>query len=174
MKNDFSEIQKSIEKLDQEIQERKKEYVSLKILLYAGIFLLLAGGLYSNSTLQKVQLESLEKSFSSFQSKLNQDIGNIEVALYNSLQQQGKELEKLISKNEKHRKLVKTRSQFEKLKKSFQKAENELNKLKNVDPQTEKAISEYRKITALILNFYSQSIHPPIKSESKSSPPSKK
>ncbi len=173
MKNDFSEVQKSIEKLDLEIQKRKKEYVSLKILLYAGIFLLLVGGLYSNSTLQKVQLESLENSFSSFQNKLNQDIGNIEVALYNSLQQQGKELEKLITRRQKQRELIDTKAQFEKLKKSFLKAERKLDKLSNVDPQTEKAISEYRKQTASILNFYSQSIQPLIKSEP-APPPSKK
>jgi hypothetical protein len=163
MKNDFSEIQQSIEKLDQEIQARKKEYVSLKILLYAGILLLLVGGLYSNSTLQKVQLESLEKSFSNFQSKLNQDIGNIEVALFNSLQQQGKELEKLITKRQKSRELVSTRTQFDNLKKSFLNAEKDLDKLKNIDPQTKKLISNYRKQTASILNFYSQSIQPLIK-----------
>jgi len=173
MKNDFSEIQQSIEKLDQEIQKRKKEYVSLKILLYAGILLLLVGGLYSNSTLQKVQLESLEKSFSSFQSKLNQDIGNIEVALFNSLQQQGKELEKLITKRQKNRELVNVRNQFEKLKKSFLKAEKDLDKLKNIDPQTKLIISNYRKQTASILNFYSQSIQPTIKSEPTSSPSKK-
>ena len=169
MKNDFSEIQQSIEKLDQEIQERKKEYVSLKVLLYAGILLLLVGGLYSNSTLQKVQLESLEKSFSSFQSKLNQDIGNIEVALFNSLQQQGKELEKLITKRQKSREIVNTRAQFEKLKKSFLKAEKDLDKLKNIDPQTKIIISNYRKQTASILNFYSQSLQPLIKTEPTSS-----
>jgi hypothetical protein len=173
MKNDFSEIQQSIEKLDQEIQKRKKEYVSLKILLYAGILLLLVGGLYSNSTLQKVQLESLEKSFSSFQSKLNQDIGNIEVALFNSLQQQGKELEKLITKRQKSRELVNARNQFEKLKKSFLKADKDLDKLKNLDPQTKLIISNYRKQTASILNFYSQSIQPSIKSEPTSSPSKK-
>jgi hypothetical protein len=173
MKSNFTEVQKSIETLDQEIKERKKEYVSLKILLYAGILLLLVGGLYSNSTLQKVQLESLEKSFSSFQSKLNQDIGNIEVALFNSLQQQGKELEKLITKHQKHRELVNTKTQFENLKKSFLKAEKDLNKLKNIDPQTKMAISNYRKQTASILNFYSQSIQPLIKPEPTSSPSKK-
>jgi phage terminase small subunit len=173
MKNDFSEIQQSIEKLDQEIQERKKEYVSLKVLLYAGILLLLVGGLYSNSTLQKVQLESLEKSFSSFQSKLNQDIGNIEVALFNSLKQQGKELEKLITKRQKSRELVNTRAQFEKLKKSFLKVEKDLDKLKNIDPQTKITISNYRKQTASILNFYSQSLQPLIKTEPTSSPSKK-
>ena len=89
MKNDFSEIQQSIEKLDQEIQARKKEYVSLKILLYAGILLLLVGGLYSNSTLQKVQLESLEKSFSSFQSKSNQDINKIIKRMINFIKSKG-------------------------------------------------------------------------------------
>lgn len=173
MKNNFSEVQQSIEKLDREIQKRKKEYVSLKILLYAGIFLLLVGGLYSNSTLQKVQLESLEKSFSSFQSKLNQDIGNIEVALFNSLQQQGKELEKLITEHQKRRELVNTRIQFENLKKSFIKAEKDLDKLKNLDPQTKIVISNYRKQTASIINFYTQSIQPLIKPEPTPSPPKK-
>ncbi|GEM_PF-4566688 len=163
MKNDFSEIQESILKLDQEIQERKKEYVSLKILLYAGVLLLLVGGIYSNSTLQKVQLQSLENSFSSFQNKLNQDFGNIEVALYNSLQQQGKELEKLITEQQKRHELINAKAQFESLKKSFLKAEKNLDKLKNLDPQTIEAISNYRKQTASILKFYAKSLQPPVK-----------
>ena len=160
MENDLSEIHKTIEKLDREIQQTKKDYVSLKILLYAGIFLLLVGGLYSNSSLQKVQLKSLETSFSSFQNKLNQDIGNIEIALYNSLKQQGNELEKLILQDQKRRDLLYARARFENLKKSFLKAEKKLKEIKNLDPQTQKAIKNYRKHASEILKFYNQSLQP--------------
>jgi hypothetical protein len=158
MKNDFSEIQKTIEKLDIQIQERKKEYLSLKVLLYAGIFLLLIGGIYSNSTLQQVQLTSLEKSFSNFQNKLNQDIGNIEVALYNSLQQQGYELKKLIIQDQRHKEILNKRALFENLKKSFLKAEKDLKKINNLDPQTQKAIKNFQKSTLSILKFYDQTL----------------
>lgn len=66
----FSEL----ETLRENVQKRKREITSLKVLLYTGFALLLGGFIYSNTTLQRVQLETLEENIRLYQSQIQRDL----------------------------------------------------------------------------------------------------
>ena len=62
----FSEL-KMVKK---SVQKRRNENTTLKVLFYTGVFVLLAGFLYSNSVLQRTHMRSLEKNFCSVEQRL--------------------------------------------------------------------------------------------------------
>ena len=67
--------------LRENIQKRKRENTALKVLLYTGFALLLIGFIYSNTTLQRVQLQNLEGNVRSFHRQIQRDITLLELNL---------------------------------------------------------------------------------------------
>jgi len=84
----FSEL-KMVKK---SVQKRRNENTTLKVLFYTGVFVLLAGFLYSNSVLQRTHMRSLEKNFFSVEQRLYQDINQTKINLVLKIQRLQKQL----------------------------------------------------------------------------------
>ena len=80
-----------LERVKENLQKRKSENTTLKVLFYTGLLVLLVGFLYSNSVLQRAHMRSLEKNIISLEQRLSYDIGQIEMALEQDIQE-GREL----------------------------------------------------------------------------------
>ena len=76
--NSVETISSELETIKLNIQKRKSENTTLKILLYTGLIVLLLGFLYTNSTLQRAQMDSLESSIISLQTLMNQELMSVE------------------------------------------------------------------------------------------------
>jgi len=74
------------------LQKRKRENTTLKVLFYTGLLVLLVGFLYSNSVLQRAHMRSLEKNIISLEQRLSQEINQIKVSLELNIQEEKKEV----------------------------------------------------------------------------------
>ncbi|MBT6295367.1 MAG: hypothetical protein P8I98_06265 [Nitrospinaceae bacterium] len=81
-------LSKSINSLDSELegikknlQKRKSENTTLRVLFYTGLLVLLVGFLYSNSVLQRAHMRSLEKNIITLEQRLSHDINQAKVNL---------------------------------------------------------------------------------------------
>jgi len=74
------------------LQKRKRENTTLKVLFYTGLLVLLVGFLYSNSVLQRAHMRSLEKNIISLEQRLSQEINQIKVSLELDIQEEKKEV----------------------------------------------------------------------------------
>jgi hypothetical protein len=74
-------LSSELEIVKKSVQKRRNENRTLKVLFYTGIFVLLAGILYSNSVLQRAHMRSLEKNFFSVEQRLYQDINQTKINL---------------------------------------------------------------------------------------------
>ncbi len=74
------------------LQKRKRENTTLKVLFYTGLLVLLVGFLYSNSVLQRAHMRSLEKNIISLEERLSQEINQIKVSLELNIQEEKKEV----------------------------------------------------------------------------------
>ena len=84
-----------LEMIKKNVQKRRTENTTLKVLFYTGVFVLLAGFLYSNSVLQRAHMRSLEKNFFSVEQRLYQDINQIKINLELKVQRLQKQLEQI-------------------------------------------------------------------------------
>ncbi|MFQ5449784.1 MAG: hypothetical protein ACE5E9_04105 [Nitrospinaceae bacterium] len=75
-----------LETIKLNIQKRKSENTTLKILFYTGLIVLLLGFLYTNSTLQRAQLQSLESNIDTLQNRMNRELVIVEKNLYREIQ----------------------------------------------------------------------------------------
>ena len=75
-----------LEGVKKNLQKRKSENTTLKILFYTGLFVLLVGFLYSNSVLQRAHMRSLEKNIISLEQRLSHDISQVETNLQLDIQ----------------------------------------------------------------------------------------
>ena len=85
-----------LEEVKKNLQKRKSENTTLKILFYTGLLVLLVGFLYSNSVLQRAHMRSLEKNIISLEQRLSHDISQVETNLQLDFQSEKGEL-KLIN-----------------------------------------------------------------------------
>jgi hypothetical protein len=76
-----------LESIKENINKRKGENVTLKILVYTGLIVLLIGFLYTSSTLQKAQLQSLESNILTLQNQMDRDLIAVQSALYEEIKQ---------------------------------------------------------------------------------------
>ncbi len=81
-----------LEGVKKNLQKRKSENTTLKILLYTGLFVLLMGFLYSNSVLQRAHMRSLEKNIISLEQRLSHDIKQVKMNLELDIQGAKKEV----------------------------------------------------------------------------------
>jgi len=85
-------LSSELEIVKKSVQKRRNENRTLKVLFYTGIFVLLAGFLYSNSVLQRAHMRSLEKNFFSVEQRLYQDINQTKINLELGIQRLKKQL----------------------------------------------------------------------------------
>ena len=81
-----------LEGMKKNLQKRKSENTTLKILFYTGLFVLLVGFLYSNSVLQRAHMRSLEKNIISLEQQLSHDISQVVMNLELAIQEEKKGL----------------------------------------------------------------------------------
>ena len=70
-----------LEEVKMNLQKRKRENTTLKVLLYTGLLVLLVGFLYSNSVLQRAHMRSLEKNIISLEQRLSHDLNQVKLNL---------------------------------------------------------------------------------------------
>ncbi|MDA0692745.1 MAG: hypothetical protein O3A78_04085 [Nitrospinae bacterium] len=85
LKNTVKNISSELETIKQNIQTRKTENTTLKILFYTGLIVLLLGFLYTNSTLQRAQMDSLESSIHTLQTLMNRELMSVEKNVYGQI-----------------------------------------------------------------------------------------
>ncbi len=67
------------------IQKRKSENTTLKILFYTGLIVLLLGFMYTNSTLQRAQMDSMESSIHILRTLMNNELLSVEKNVYQKI-----------------------------------------------------------------------------------------
>ena len=82
----FDKLSADVETVKGNIQKRKSENTTLKILLYTGLVGLLVGFLYSNSVLQRAHIKSLERNILSLEQSISQDMNEIQKNLEQEIQ----------------------------------------------------------------------------------------
>lgn len=80
-----NEISAELETLKLNIQKRKSENTTLKILFYTGLIVLLLGFLYTNSTLQRAQMDSMESSIQLMRNLMNKELLSVEKNVYQKI-----------------------------------------------------------------------------------------
>ena len=82
-----------LETVRENVQKRRNENTTLKVLFYTGLVVLLAGFLYSNSVLQRAHMRSLEKNILSLEQRLSHDMSQVIMNLELDVQGIQKQLE---------------------------------------------------------------------------------
>ena len=70
-----------LEGVKKNLQKRKSENTTLKVLFYTGLLVLLVGFLYSNSVLQRAHMRSLGKNIISLEQRLSHEINQVKMSL---------------------------------------------------------------------------------------------
>jgi hypothetical protein len=83
--NSVDAIASELETLKLNIQKRKSENTTLKILFYTGLIVLLLGFLYTNSTLQRAQMDSMESSIHLLRTLMNKELLSVERNVYQKI-----------------------------------------------------------------------------------------
>ena len=83
--NSVDAISAELETLKLNIQKRKSENTTLKILFYTGLIVLLLGFLYTNSTLQRAQMDSMESSIHLLRTLMNKELLSVEKNVYQKI-----------------------------------------------------------------------------------------
>lgn len=83
--NSVDAIASELETLKLNIQKRKSENTTLKILFYTGLIVLLLGFMYTNSTLQRAQMDSMESSIHLLRTLMNKELLSVEKNVYQKI-----------------------------------------------------------------------------------------
>ena len=89
----INRLSDELETVRKDVQKRKSENTTLKVLLYTGLVVLLVGFLYSNSVLQRAHIRSLERNIILLEQRISQDIGYIKMNLEQDIQALRKQLQ---------------------------------------------------------------------------------
>lgn len=82
LKNSVEAVSAELDILKLNVQKRKSENTTLKILFYTGLIVLLLGFVYTNSTLQRAQIDSMESSIDNLRTLMNQELLSVEKTVY--------------------------------------------------------------------------------------------
>lgn len=88
----ISSLSSELEEVKKNLQKRKSENTTLKVLFYTGLLVLLVGFLYSNSVLQRAHMRSLEKNIITLEQRLSRDINQTKINLELNIQRIKKEV----------------------------------------------------------------------------------
>ncbi len=83
--NSVEAVSAELDILKLNVQKRKSENTTLKILFYTGLIVLLLGFLYTNSTLQRAQMDSMESSIHNLRTLMNQELLSVEKNVYQKI-----------------------------------------------------------------------------------------
>ena len=83
--NSVGALSSELETIKLNIQKRKSENTTLKILFYTGLIVLLLGFLYTNATLQRAQIDSLESSIHTLRTLMNRELMSVEKNVYQKI-----------------------------------------------------------------------------------------
>lgn len=83
----ISSLDSELEGIKKNLQKRKSENTTLRVLFYTGLLVLLVGFLYSNSVLQRAHMRSLEKNIITLEQRLSHDINQAKVNLELDIQE---------------------------------------------------------------------------------------
>ncbi len=78
-------LSSELETIKLNIQKRKSENTTLKILFYTGLIVLLLGFLYTNATLQRAQMDSMESSIQLLRTLMNKELLSVEKNVYQKI-----------------------------------------------------------------------------------------
>ncbi len=92
-------LSSELETIKRNVQKRKSENTTLKILFYTGLIVLLLGFLYSNSTLQRAQMDSLESSIHTLRTLMNREILSVQKNMFGQIGQLEKHIIELSDVN---------------------------------------------------------------------------
>ena len=88
----INSLSSELEGVKKNLQKRKSENTTLRVLFYTGLLVLLVGFLYSNSVLQRAHMRSLEKNIITLEQRLSHDINQAKVSLKLDIQKSKEEL----------------------------------------------------------------------------------
>ena len=88
----ISSLDLELEGIKKNLQKRKSENTTLRVLFYTGLLVLLVGFLYSNSVLQRAHMRSLEKNIITLEQRLSHDINQAKVNLELDIQKSKEEV----------------------------------------------------------------------------------
>ena len=88
----ISSLDSELEGIKKNLQKRKSENTTLRVLFYTGLLVLLVGFLYSNSVLQRAHMRSLEKNIITLEQRLSHDINQAKVNLELDIQESKEEV----------------------------------------------------------------------------------
>lgn len=147
-KNDNTPLKKSVEAISAEldilklnIQKRKSENTTLKILFYTGLIVLLLGFLYTNSTLQRAQMDSMESNINSLRTLMNMELLSVEKNVFQKID--------LLEKNAGERSKVN-------LQESLENMTQAISRLDTDDEKTTELIDLVRKHSRELREAYSE------------------
>ncbi len=83
--NSVDALSSELETIKLNIQKRKSENTTLKILFYTGLIVLLLGFLYTNATLQRAQMDSMESSIQLLRTLMNKELLSVEKNVYQKI-----------------------------------------------------------------------------------------
>lgn len=83
--NSVDTVSSELETIKLNIQKRKSENTTLKILFYTGLIVLLLGFLYTNATLQRAQMDSMESSIQLLRTLMNKELMSVEKNVYQKI-----------------------------------------------------------------------------------------
>ena len=92
MTKTIDSLSAELEEVKKNLQKRKRENTTLKVLFYTGLLILLVGFLYSNSVLQRAHMRSLGKNIISLEQRLSHEINQVKMSLELDIQGAKKEV----------------------------------------------------------------------------------
>ncbi|MFQ5716457.1 MAG: hypothetical protein ACE5GQ_05090 [Nitrospinales bacterium] len=149
----FDQLSSEFQTVRENVQKRKRETTTLKILLYTGLLLLLIGFIYSNTSLQQVQLQNLEAHFQTFQNQVNEDLVTVEKSVFEEFQRVKTSLEEM-SDRKRSEEALNRREQL--LSDTIGKVKKVLAQIDIVDEETGKLIGQLDKDSAELLLAFEQ------------------
>lgn len=82
----LEKLSAQVQSLEQNLKKRKTEVTTLKVLFYTAFLVLLAGWIYSTTTLQRAQLHSMDSSIALLQKRMKVELTMTQRILYDEIQ----------------------------------------------------------------------------------------
>ncbi|MBC8282510.1 MAG: hypothetical protein H8E32_01750 [Nitrospinae bacterium] len=99
LRETLNQISGELSTIKANVQKRKSETTTLKILFYTGLAVLLFGFIYTNQTLQRAQFNNLESNITALQSQINYNL----LSLQKKLREEITDMESQINDNPQYR-----------------------------------------------------------------------